>query len=74
MSYTTGCHTIFHHRYYIVWTPKYRHKVLRGEIRERVRTIVRQVYKEMGVTIVHGIFIVDKSCAYVRRDTSAHCR
>ena len=38
-----------------VWTPKYRHKVLRGEIRERVRTIVRQVCKEMGVTIVHGI-------------------
>ena len=54
-GYTTGCHTIFHHCYHIVWTPKYRHKILRGEIRERVRTIVRQVCKEMGVTIVRGV-------------------
>ena len=55
MSYTTGCHTIFHHRYHIVWTPKYRHKVLRGKIRERIRAITRQVCKEMGVTIVSGV-------------------
>ena len=55
MSYTTGCHTIFHHRYHIVWVPKYRYKVLRGKIRERIRTIVRQICKGMGVTIVSGI-------------------
>ncbi|MCP5243751.1 MAG: transposase [Burkholderiales bacterium] len=51
MSYTTGCHTIFHHRYHIVWTPKYRYKVLRGKIRERIRTIVKQVCNELGVKI-----------------------
>ena len=55
MSYTTGCHTIFHHRYHIVWAPKYRYKALRGKIRERIRTIVRQVCKEIGVTIVSGV-------------------
>lgn len=48
MSYTAGCHTIFHHRYHIVWVPKYRHKVLRGEIWECVRAIVRQFCKEMS--------------------------
>ncbi|MBP39908.1 MAG: IS200/IS605 family transposase, partial [Chloroflexi bacterium] len=26
MSYTTGCHTVFHHHYHIVWVPKYRYK------------------------------------------------
>ncbi len=53
MGYTAGCHTISHHRYHIVWTPKDRHKVLRGEMRERVRAIVHQVCKKMGVTIVY---------------------
>ena len=28
MSYATGCHTVFHHRYHIVWVTKYRYKVL----------------------------------------------
>ena len=26
MSYTTGSHTVFHHRYHIVWITKYRYK------------------------------------------------
>ena len=37
MSYTSGCHTVFHHRYHIVWVPKYRYKVLEGDIRLHVR-------------------------------------
>jgi putative transposase len=36
MGYSSGCHTTFHHRYHLVWTPKYRFKVLRGEVRLRV--------------------------------------
>ena len=59
MSYTTGSHTVFHHRYHIVWVPKYRYKVLRGEIRERVRTIIRQVCSELGVEIVSGVLSTD---------------
>jgi putative transposase len=26
MGYKSGCHTTFHHRYHLVWAPKYRHK------------------------------------------------
>src|ERR1700686_4938405 len=37
MSYATGCHTVFHHRYHIVWITKYRYKVLEGALRERIR-------------------------------------
>ncbi len=59
MSYRTGSHTIFHHRYHIVWGPKYRYKVLAGEIRERVRDIVRQVCQEMGVEIISGVLSRD---------------
>jgi REP element-mobilizing transposase RayT len=35
MSYTSGSHTVFHHRYHIVWITKYRYKVLEGALRER---------------------------------------
>ena len=59
MAYTRGSHTVFHHRYHIVWVPKYRFKVLHGEVRERVRDIVRQVCSEMGVTIVKGLLSRD---------------
>jgi putative transposase len=54
MGYSTGCHTTFHHRYHLVWAPKYRFKVLHGEVRLRVREIIRQVCAEMGVTIING--------------------
>ena len=59
MSYSTGSHTVFHHRYHIVWTPKYRYKVLQGKIRERIRDIVRQVCDELGVKIIKGVLSTD---------------
>ena len=55
MSYTTGSHTVFHHRYHIVWITKYRYKVLEGALRDRIRTIIQQVCKELGVQIVSGV-------------------
>jgi REP element-mobilizing transposase RayT len=54
MAYRSGSHTTFHHRYHLVWAPKYRYKVLDGEVRLRVREIIKQVCDEMGVTIVNG--------------------
>jgi putative transposase len=59
MAYSTGSHSIFHHRYHIVWAPKYRFKVLHGEVRDRVRTIIKQVCAEMGVTIISGVLSRD---------------
>lgn len=59
MTYTSGSHTLFHHRYHIVWTPKYRFKVLRGEVRLRVREIIKQVCAELGVTIISGVLSAD---------------
>ena len=59
MSYKAGCHTIFHHRYHIVWVPKYRYKVLEGDIRLRVREITRQICQSMGVEIISGVLSRD---------------
>lgn len=55
MGYSRGSHTVYHHRYHIVWITKYRYKVLEGKLRERIREIIRRVCGELGVTIVSGV-------------------
>jgi putative transposase len=59
MPYDKGCHTVFHHRYHLVWITKYRYKVLKGAVRERVREILRQVCEELGVSIISGALSTD---------------
>jgi len=59
MSYSTGCHTVFHHRYHIVWTPKYRYKVLTGALRKCIRVIIKQVCDELKVDIISGVLSTD---------------
>ena len=54
MSYTSGSHTVFHHRYHIVWITKYRKPILRGEIGKRVRELLRQTCASSDVYIVKG--------------------
>ncbi len=39
---------------HIVWTTKYRYRVLQGRIAERAREIIRQCCKSMNVNIVNG--------------------
>ena len=51
MAYCTGSHTKFYHRCHIVWVTKYRFKVLHGDMRVRLREIIRQSCIEMGVRI-----------------------
>jgi putative transposase len=58
-SYSKGSHTIYHHRYHLVWITKYRYRVLRGELQRRVRTIIVQVAEELGVKIINGVVFSD---------------
>ena len=55
MHYDKGKHTVYYHRYHIVWVTKYRYQILEGLIRERAREIIRQVCGELGVKICKGI-------------------
>ena len=59
MQYDKGKHCVFYHRYHLVWSTKYRYKVLFGDIRLRVRDIIRQVCSEHGVEIIHGVLSGD---------------
>ena len=59
MQYDTGKHCVFYHRYHIVWTTKYRYKVLRRAVQLRVRDIIKQVCSEKGVDIITGVLSSD---------------
>ncbi len=71
MQYDKGKHTIYHHRYHLVWITKYRKKVLTGAVRERVREIARQVCEEIGVTIIKGVLSTDHSTCSCRSHPTA---
>ena len=47
-------HVQYDLQYHLVWTTKYRYKVLEGKIAERVRQIVLQVCRTKNVTILKG--------------------
>jgi len=59
MQYNTGSHCVFYHRYHLVWSTKYRFKVLKGQVRLRVRDICRQVCHENEVDILRGVLSSD---------------
>lgn len=59
MIYSTGSHSRYYHRYHIVWVTIYRYKVLRGPMRERIRTLIRQTCNELGVHIEKGVLSTD---------------
>ena len=47
-------HVQYDIEYHIVWTTKYRYKVLRGRIAERARELIRQSCNSMNVNILKG--------------------
>lgn len=58
-EYAKTSHTVFHHRFHIVWITKYRYKVLTGDLRLRVREIIAKVAEEMDIRIVNGVLSSD---------------
>ena len=58
-SYNKGKHTIYHHRYHIVWITKYRYKVLTRPIKDRVREVIAYVSEEMSINIENGVLSSD---------------
>ena len=54
MENRKGSHTVYSIEYHIEWTTKYRYKVLKGTISERLREVIRQGCEAHGITIVRG--------------------
>ena len=57
--YSKSSHTVYKHRYHIVWITKYRYKILTYELKKRVREMVANVSEEMGVKIINGVVSSD---------------
>ena len=65
MKYRKSQHTVYHHRFHIVWITKYRYKVLTHEIKGRVRDIVASVAEELNVSIENGVVSSDHVHVFV---------
>jgi putative transposase len=59
MDYRYGSHTVFKIEYHFVWVTKYRYPVLKGDVGERVRELVRQTCEAFEIRIVKGVVSQD---------------
>ena len=58
-EYRRGSHTAFQLHIHLVWCTKYRKKVLRKDVGERLRDLCRQVSSDLGVEILSGVVSKD---------------
>ena len=54
MEYRKGSHTVYNIQYHFVWVTKYRYHVLAGEVKLRVREIIRQICQQHDLLIEQG--------------------
>ncbi len=52
-------HTVWECKYHVVWVPKNRRKVIYGQLRREVVTIVRKLCEYKGVKILEGQACID---------------
>ena len=57
--YRTGAHTKTDLKVHLVWIPKYRKRILLGQVSLRLREILRRICVEQNVTIISGKIAVD---------------
>jgi len=53
------CHVRWECKYHVVIIPKYRRKVLYGQLRARVGRIMRELCEQRGVELVEGTAMPD---------------
>jgi len=51
---TTSGHAVWDVKYHLIGITKYRQKVLRGEVAERARDLIRQICQAREVSIIRG--------------------
>src|SRR5438270_12473930 len=53
-EYRHSGHAVCDIKYHLVWITKYRYKILRGEVAERARDLIRQICHAREVVIIGG--------------------
>jgi len=54
VEYRHSAHAVWDIKYHLVWITKYRYKVLKGEVAERARDLIRQICQAREVVIIRG--------------------
>jgi putative transposase len=54
VEYRHSAHAVTDLKYHVIWVTKYRYKILRGDIAERARELLRQICVAREVTIIRG--------------------
>jgi len=60
--------TVYNISYHLIWCPKYRRKVLVGEVAERLKELLLQKAQEIGVEIVQMEVMPDHVQLFVKTD------
>ncbi len=58
-SYRTNAHSKYDLKVHLIWIPKYRKRILTGEVAERARDILRQICMEHEIHIISGKVAAD---------------
>ena len=53
-EYTHSAQAVFELKYHLTCCTKYRYKILRGRVAERVRDLIRQICQARDVVIIRG--------------------
>lgn len=53
------CHSVWDYKYHVVWIPKYRRKVLFGQIRKELREMFHRLVEQKGGRIHEGHLALD---------------
>ena len=53
-NYRKTSHAVYDIKYHVVWSTKYRKKVLYGQVAERLRELIREICKGNDIDIIKG--------------------
>ena len=53
-TYRKGAHSVYDIQYHFVWVTKYRYHVLKGEVAQRAKELIRQTCESRSITILKG--------------------
>ena len=52
-------HTVWECKYHVVWVPKNRRKIIYGQLRNELKTILRKLCEYKGVEVIEGKMCLD---------------
>ncbi len=66
--WTTSNKAVYNLGYHLIWCPKYRRKVLTGDIETRLKELLHEKAERLGITIEHLEVMPDHVHLFVKAD------